>query len=74
MGLPDPGPPGGQLDYWVKSAASGGVAYAVQPAVNGEFQLLIFVPPAAHSHDLAHMMAKNASDAVRAGRHVDGHN
>ena len=31
---------------------NGGVAYAVQTAVNGGSELLIFVPRAAHRHDL----------------------
>jgi hypothetical protein len=42
----------GQLDWCVKDSGNGGVAYAVQTAVNGGSELLIFVPPAAHSHDL----------------------
>ena len=33
----------------------------MQTAVNGGSELLIFVPPTAHNHDLAHMMAANAS-------------
>jgi hypothetical protein len=35
-----------------KSAKNRGVAYAVQTAANSGSDLLIFVPRAAHSHDL----------------------
>jgi hypothetical protein len=43
----------GQLDWWVKERQASLAAYAVQTAVNGGSKLLIFVPPAAHSHDLS---------------------
>ena len=34
-------------------------AYSAQAVVNSGSELLIFVPPAAHNDDLAHMMAEN---------------
>jgi hypothetical protein len=43
----------GQLDWWVKERHEWWVAYAVQTAVNGGSKPLIFVPQAAHSHDLS---------------------
>jgi hypothetical protein len=45
--------PGGQLDWWVKNGESGAAGCAVLTAVNGGSGLLIFVPRAAHSHDLS---------------------
>ena len=33
----------GQLDWWVKTGRNGWVGYAVQTAVNGGSELLIFV-------------------------------
>jgi hypothetical protein len=35
----------GQLDWWVRKRREWWVAYAVQTAVNGGSELLIFVPP-----------------------------
>jgi hypothetical protein len=44
----------GQLDWWVKERQEWWeVAYAVPTGVNGESELLIFVPRAAHRHDLS---------------------
>jgi hypothetical protein len=43
----------GQLAWWVKERQEWWVAYAVQTAVNGGSELLIFVSRAAHSHDLS---------------------
>jgi hypothetical protein len=37
----------------LKNGRNGSVAYAVQTAVNGGLELLIFVPQAAHTHDLS---------------------
>ena len=43
----------GQLDWWVTNGMNGGVASVVQTAVEGGSELLIFVPRAAHRHDLS---------------------
>ena len=43
---------GGQLDRWVRTNRNGGVGSAVPTAVNGGSEPLIFVPRAAHSHEL----------------------
>jgi hypothetical protein len=43
----------GHLDWWVKNGGNGGVACAVQTAVNGGLELLIFVLRAAHRDDLS---------------------
>jgi hypothetical protein len=45
--------PGGRLDWWVKNGSNGGAACVAETAVNGGSELLIFVPPAAHDHDLS---------------------
>ena len=43
----------GQLEWWVTNGMNGGVASVVQTAVEGGSELLIFVPRAAHRHDLS---------------------
>jgi len=41
----------GRLDWWVKSASSGWVGCGAKTVVNVGFELLIFVPRAAHRDD-----------------------
>ena len=50
----------GQLDWWVKTGDDGSVAYAVQTAVNGGSELLIFVPRAGRNRDFLRNAASGA--------------
>jgi hypothetical protein len=51
----------GWLDWWEKNGRNGGVGYAVRTAVSGGSELVIFVPRAAHSHNLSGIFGAGAT-------------